>query len=347
RIYRDNFKSYFGVAIRATFWYLLPFLALIPIPIVLIYGQQGNSSSFLLLIPVWLLLFAFCTAKSIINSAIIGRLVFRLLANQPETVRKVRRNLAPKIRSFFWAFFLLFLIVIGIYIGFPVAVVIISFIILIPVSVIAAIANIELNIQPDMMQNNIVVIIISGLIGIAFIVIWYYLIIRLLTRFFILDMPLAVEENMTATKSLGRSWELTKGYVGRIFVILLVAILVALPIGMILDIISDIFSKILILKTPSFDLSLNSLFGIFLEGIMFVWPFSITIALPFGIIGIMLENGLSNPKYLLAFLVQIYAIFSLTNILLLPFWQTIKAVIYYELLTRREGIDLQLKQQDI
>ncbi|NEP78904.1 MAG: hypothetical protein F6K17_33025 [Okeania sp. SIO3C4] len=348
RIYRDNFKSYFGVAIRATLWFLLPFLALIPVPLIFAYGQANiSNSNFLLLIPIWLLLFAFCTAKSIVNSAIIGRLVFRLLANQPETVREVRRNLAPKIRSFLWAFVLLFLIVIGIYIGFPVAVAIISFILLIPISVIAVIANIELNIQPDIMQNNIAVIIISGFIGITFLVIWYYLIIRLLTRFFIIDMPLAVEENMTATKSLGRIWELTKGYVGRIFMILLVAILVALPIGTVLYIISEISSNILIRKTQLFDISFNSLFDILGSGTIFVLPFSMTILLPFGIIAIILGNGLSNPNYVLAYLVQSYAIFSLSNILLLPFWQTIKAMIYYDLRTRREGIDLQLKQQDI
>ncbi|NES65460.1 MAG: hypothetical protein F6K24_09450, partial [Okeania sp. SIO2D1] len=85
RIYRDNFKSYFAIAIRATFWYLLPFLALIPVSLILTSGQANISNSiFFLLIPVWLLLFAFCTAKSIINSAIIARLVFGLLANQPE-----------------------------------------------------------------------------------------------------------------------------------------------------------------------------------------------------------------------------------------------------------------------
>ncbi|NEP04181.1 MAG: hypothetical protein F6K25_02025 [Okeania sp. SIO2G4] len=39
RIYRDNFKSYFGIAIRATLWFLLPFLALIPVPLILAYAQ--------------------------------------------------------------------------------------------------------------------------------------------------------------------------------------------------------------------------------------------------------------------------------------------------------------------
>ncbi|NEO55980.1 MAG: hypothetical protein F6K54_24670 [Okeania sp. SIO3B5] len=350
RIYRDNFQSYFGVAIRATLWFLLPFLALIPVSLILSYGQANISNSiFFLLIPVWLLLFAFCTAKSIVNSAIINRLVFGILANQPETVREVRRNLTLKMRSFFWAFVLLFLIVVGIYLSFPVAIVILISIILLPISVMAAIANIELNIQPDIIQNNIVIlaIIISGFIGMIFIVTCYYLTIRLLTRFFILDMPLAVEENMTATKSLGRSWELTKGYIGRIFVILLTAILVALPISMVLNIISEIFSNILILKTTFFNISFNSLFDTLGAVRILVLPFDMTILLPLSIIVMILGNVLGSPNYLLASLIQDYAIISLSNILLLPFWQTIKAVIYYDFQTSRKGMGLQLRKQDI
>ncbi|NES65459.1 MAG: hypothetical protein F6K24_09445 [Okeania sp. SIO2D1] len=207
----------------------------------------------------------------------------------------------------------------------------------------AAITNIELNIQPDMMQNNIVMVavIISGLIGMIFIVTCYYLTIRLLTRFFILDLPLAVEENMTATKSLGQSWELTTGYIGRIFVILLAAILVALPIGMVLYIISEIFENILILKTPFFNILFNSLFDILGAGIILVLPFNMTIILPFSIIVMILKNVLGTPNYLLAPLIKDYAIISLSNILLLPFWQTIKAIIYYDIRTRREGMDIQ------
>ncbi|WP_202218637.1 hypothetical protein [Okeania sp. KiyG1] len=127
RIYRDNFKSYCGVAIRATLWFLLPFLAIIPIPIILV-DDRANNSSFLLLIPVWLLLFAFCTTKSIVNRAIIGKLVFGVLANKLETVRETRRTLAPKLWNFLLAFLGLFLIGIGV--AFVVFVFIVFFLLL-------------------------------------------------------------------------------------------------------------------------------------------------------------------------------------------------------------------------
>ncbi|WP_202218636.1 DUF975 domain-containing protein [Okeania sp. KiyG1] len=295
RIYRDNFKSYFGVAIRATLWYFLPFLALIPIPIVLIYGQQGNRSSFLLLIAVWLLLFAFCTAKSIVNSAIIGRLVFGELANLPETVREVRRSLAPKIWSFLWAFFLFSLIVI-----------LVPFILLFLMSFIGGII---ITILGFSVNNNDLG---SVILGSTFLAILFIVLAILLARFFILEIPLAVEEVAGATKTLGRSWELTKGYVRRIFIILVIAGLITLPVGIILQIFTTILQGILLLAISPTQ------------------PIDAT-----------------NPNIqFLSFLLG-YAIGLLSNVFLLPFWQAIKAVVYYDLRTRREGIDLQLRKQDI
>ena len=102
RIYRDYYKSYITLAISATLWCLLPFLVLSFIPLVSTYSQVSISSSNLVfLIPLWLLLFFYCSAKSIVNSAIIGRLVFGVLVNKPETVREVRRSLVSKVWSLY------------------------------------------------------------------------------------------------------------------------------------------------------------------------------------------------------------------------------------------------------
>ncbi|NEP86182.1 MAG: hypothetical protein F6K18_04745 [Okeania sp. SIO2C2] len=168
RIYRDNFKSYCGVAIRATLWFLLPFLAIIPIPLILV-DDRANNSSFLLLIPVWLLLFAFCTTKSIVNRAIIGKLVFGVLANKPETVRETRRTLAPKLWIFLWAFLGLFLI--GILIGIGVA-----FVVFVFIAFVFAIISIFTNFPVD---NDLTYL----AVGITFWAIYLILFMTLLNRF--------------------------------------------------------------------------------------------------------------------------------------------------------------------
>lgn len=35
------------------------------------------------------------------------------------------------------------------------------------------------------------------------------------------------------------------------------------------------------------------------------------------------------------------------GVLILPFWQTVKAVVYYDLRSRHEGLGLQLRDYDI
>ena len=292
RIYRDHFKSYFGISIIASLWSFFPFLALIPIPLLFIYGQP-EYPAVLALIPLWLLLFLYCTGKSIVNGAIIARLVFGELTNQPEAVDDVRRILNPKIWSFLLAFFLLFLIAIGVLLGLFLGMGIIYSIII----------NAIGSVWPNFVARGI-----SVLIGIGIFVIFFSINIRLLTRFFIIDMPLAVEENITATKTLGRSWKLTKGYVVRIFIILLVATLVSIPIGIIMQFIAGTIQAIVFDNLP----------------VETTYP--------------------SVP--LLSFLMG-YTIGILGNIFLLPFWQAIKAVIYYDLRTRREGMGLELRKREV
>ncbi|GFZ94078.1 hypothetical protein CYANOKiyG1_04740 [Okeania sp. KiyG1] len=152
----------------------------------------------------------------------------------------------------------------------------------------------------------------SVILGSTFLAILFIVLAILLARFFILEIPLAVEEVAGATKTLGRSWELTKGYVRRIFIILVIAGLITLPVGIILQIFTTILQGILLLAISPTQ------------------PIDAT-----------------NPNIqFLSFLLG-YAIGLLSNVFLLPFWQAIKAVVYYDLRTRREGIDLQLRKQDI
>lgn len=292
RIYRDHFKSYFGVAILATLWSLLPFLVLIPVPLFFIYAQ-ANSSSFLLLIPIWLILILYCWAKSIMNTAIISRLVFGELANQPETVREARRILTPKMWTFLKAFLLLFLIGIGVWLGF-------SLVFGIAFAIIGAVAS--------SVQQNFVVIAILGLIGIVSFGFALSFMITISTRFFIIDMPLAVEENLTANQTLGRSWELTKGYVWRIFSILTVGVLITIPVAIIVQIVVGILQGILAVNVPTEP---------------------------------------TDPSFVVLSSLVGYAIGLLSNVFLLPFWSAIKAVIYYDLRTRREGMGLELRKRKI
>jgi hypothetical protein len=59
------------------------------------------------------------------------------------------------------------------------------------------------------------------------------------------ELPLAVEENVTATSTISRSWNLTKGFVGRIQLVVLIGFLISVPILLVTNIASFIFQTII------------------------------------------------------------------------------------------------------
>ncbi len=288
RLYRDHLKSYFGVAILATLWALLPFLVLIPIPLLLISGQ-ANSPALLLLIPMGILLFFYGTAKYTANSALISRLAFGELVNRPETVREARHQLAPKFLAFLRTYLLLSLLNFGIVIGFYILIFLIVFI-----GVYIA----------SSVQGNILAIGMIILIGLIAFGAALSFTIRFFIRLFLFEVPLAIEENIKATQTIKRSWILTQGHVGRIFLILTLASLITIPISIIVQLaVSTI--QVILLRILSAD------------------PKSV---------------GFQILLFMVAYILGL-----VSGALFLPFWQAIKAVIYYDLRSRREGLGLQMR----
>ena len=115
-------------------------------------------------------------------------------------------------------------------------------------------------------------------------------------------MPVAIEDNITASSAISRSWELTKSYVLRLQLIYFVAFLISLPISIFINIIGRVLQIILPLIFPK-D---SAIFGL----VFFILKIGITFA---------------------------------SSALFLPFWQAITAVIYYDILSRKEGLGLQIR----
>jgi hypothetical protein len=251
RIYRDNFKSYFGLALVTYLWLLVP-----------IYG--------------W--------AKSSAISALISRLAFGEVREKPETVSDAYREVNPRMWSFLWAGILTFLILLGVSLVGGIAIAIVT-------GGAAAILG----------ENSPIVAVLLVVVAvIAFFIIY----IRIISRLLIVELPLAIENNIGATSAIGRSWELTKGSVGRIQWIVFVAFLISLPIYIVPNLLSVILRNVL---TPLLGAG-SSLF------------FSVYIILSLG-----QTIGFSA--------------------LIIPFWQVIKAIIYYDLRSRKEGLGLQIRDR--
>lgn len=257
RIYRDRFKLFLGLAIKALLWTLVP-----------IYG--------------W--------AKSFQIQAIISRQVFKELVNQPESISTTRTNLNQRFWSFWAAQVLIWLMGFAVNLGLSL---VSGIIVGIPMAILVGntTANPEVNSIVAVVQNvvNLITLIIY---------VWFY------SHFFIAELPLAMENNMNSTNCIGRSWELTKGFVFRIQLIVLLAALITFPI-LLLALVPIFF-----LITPLFANNYSpEAFYVTISSILFL--------------GIIL--------------------WIVGSTLMMPFWQAVKALIYYDIRSRQEGLGLQVR----
>ncbi|NMF66880.1 DUF975 domain-containing protein [Brasilonema octagenarum] len=262
RLYRSHFKDYFLLALKAYVWLLVPF-----------YG--------------W--------AKFYALSALISRLAFGELVNQPESISSGQRFVNSRLGQFFLTILLMFFLIVGIYIGVVILGGILGFIFSllgIPFDAIAQQGNAGV---------SVLYVVLAIIIIIAFL--W------LLMRYFLVEVPLAIEDNIDGRSTIARSKELTQGYVWRILLIYLVAFLITLPLQIIVQILPTIIQLIFAALVEQYPL----VFSIF-------------------------STTVSLLNWILSFA---------GGPVVLPFWQTIKAVVYYDLRSRREGLGLRLRDHEI
>lgn len=253
RLYRSHLKQYFGLSVKAYLWILVP-----------IYG--------------W--------AKFLAISALISRLAFSELVNQPESISTAQDRVKPKLWRFLVAAILVGLILLGATIGLYLLAAILA----------ALLIAIGIGIGPN--PISIAVLSLVGLVILLAILaafVWIY------SRYFITELSLAIEENISATTAIRRSWDLTKGFVLRIQGVVLVATLVSILITLPIQIAAQLIS-----------------FG--LQGSPSD-PLTLLLALLF--VGLSLSGGA----------------------IVMPYWQAVKAVLYCDLLGRREGLGLKLRDR--
>jgi len=186
RIYRDQFKVFFGLALKGCLWAIIP-----------IYG--------------W--------AKYGVHTATISRMAYQTLINQPETSRQSYKQLNPKLWSFLGVGFLAVLAIAAAYFVLAIAGTLVGGLIVFVLSAI---------LSPFLGDAGIFIATAIGiLVGIC---IWLIGFLQILSRFFIAEVPLAMEPNTTASSSLSRSWKLTTSSVGRVQLVVLATYIVTLPL---------------------------------------------------------------------------------------------------------------------
>jgi len=158
----------------------------------------------------WSIIPIYGWAKFSALSALIGRLAYYETLEQPEVISEARSRVERRMWSFLGQGILVGLIVMGGIFGLTVVGGIF-------VGILVAILG----------QNNPV----TYLIGFGIFIAILFAYIWLISRMYIAALPLAVEDNMTATAAISRSWKLTKGAVLRIQGILFLGLLIILPVS--------------------------------------------------------------------------------------------------------------------
>jgi hypothetical protein len=141
-----------------------------------------------------------------------------------------------------------------------------------------------------------------------------YILLRYGAAVFISELPVAIEGKVSSgLEGISRSWQLTAPYVGRVMLILFVAFLITLPLSMVAN-------------SPT-ALIYADLFSEMQKGMADPTAFS---------------SAASSSKYailnILSFVLSI-----LLELFLVPFYQAIKSVLYFDLRSRREGNDLGMR----
>jgi hypothetical protein len=245
---------------------------------------RSNLKRYLMLVLrtyLWIFVPVYGWAKSAEITARISRLAYQELINQPETLAEAQKNTEPKVWNFLGAGLLMGLIVIGIYITF-----LIAFFILVLITAGLAAVNPALGI-------------VGGLLMVVAFIFGLFVFIRVMSRVFIYDAALAIEDNLDASTCIGRSWNLTKGSVGRIQWIFFVTFLLTL--------IANVPSQFVGALVP---------------------------------VGEDTDPAIAGIAMLLFFAISLIG-----SALITPLWQTIKAVVYYDLRARREGFGLELRDR--
>ncbi len=263
-LYRSRLKLYFKLALSAHLWLLVP-----------IYG--------------W--------AKFFTIAALISRLGFDDLSGQPESLNSVRSQLNRRMWHFLITGILVVILsLLGMLILFILGSIIggLLYALLSSVLGIPQVGGADLDLVFKNWLFTGIVLPITIVIYLS--PVWFY------SRFFITDLPLSVEREMSFLKAIKRSRELTKSFRRRLLVIILIAFLITLPI------------------------------------LIIIWyGFGYLLALiSYNLLRFYIQN--SNVRLTLLLIISSL----LTGVIIMPFWQSIKAAVYYDIRCRRESWDLKL-----
>lgn len=240
RLYGAQAKPFLIISLIATLWILLPIVMAFAIAIFFVVAQDYYA--FLgLLVPAWFVLLLYCSAKYLANSALISRLSFKDLINQPESLPDARRYTRSRLWSFLLVAFAVTLIFFGVVFAFYFAIAVLG------VGAVFAVGGFA-NLGTGNINTGLAIIL--GLLFILILLAAILFFCWLSARLSAVELPLAVEPETTALQSVGRFWELTKGNAWRVLLILFITFCITLPIQLIAQFLTNAAQLIVTAVVP-------------------------------------------------------------------------------------------------
>ncbi|NEO92984.1 MAG: DUF975 domain-containing protein [Moorea sp. SIO3G5] len=257
---------------------------------------------------LWLLVPIYGWAKFSAMFGLISRLAFREIIERPETVNEARRHVNARMWSFLRAGILVSLITFGVAILVSliiwVAIMVIIVLLSILIGVLASISGNSSTILDslDTLPENSVAMLIIG-----FLVLSIFMIAFLFGFIWFISRLLIYEIPLAIENTIG-----ARAAIGRSWKL-----------------------------TQGFILRIQ---GIVVVGFLISLPISIAVQIATFIIQTILSLLFPQESaiFIWLYLVLVFGLSFASGALLVPFWQAIKSVIYYDLCSRKEGIDLQL-----
>lgn len=289
-LYLSHFRDYLKISFHGVLWVLLPGLLTVSLFTMLSTAPGGllflvGLSGFVAII--------YGVMKFLTHSALISRLAFNHLIQNPETSEEAKRQIKKKQWSFFWLALIVLVFFVIAYIVFSV--------------VFFALAGFftfflaGFGMNAD--QNTMIATgLLVALVGLLLFLLFIIAIITLYARLSLLELPIATDITVTLGQAVNNNFKITKKSAYRIMRILSIAFLVNSPLYLVFQasslIVQGIFAAVLVRTSP----------------VMVIFSY---------VLGYAISGG--------------------GWILLTPFWQSLKSVLYYDLKNQKEGFDLQLE----
>ncbi|HEY9750778.1 MAG TPA: hypothetical protein V6C63_19005 [Allocoleopsis sp.] len=238
---------------------------------------------------LWVLVPVYGWAKYSALSAAISRLAFGELVNQPESVSTAQQRTNARKWSFLLAGLLVGLLALGLVLAC-------SIVLGVVIGILAFVVSTALG-------NSVLAAIVGSVFVAIAILTFLGVLLWISSRFLVVEVPLALEDNLTASQAISRSWDLSQGLLWQLLGVVSVAFLITIPIQVLFQVVIS---------------ALQVAMG---------------------------QDSIANSALSVILSVLILGLSLLSGIIIMPFWQALKAVIYYDLRSRREGLGLKLRDR--